>query len=150
MRLLKFFLLSILVAIFISLLFQVRFSTNDLSYHPISIGGNMKYGIVYSPSAASVKVSFSCSNKTQIFVRDVEENATIYTGTVYGSDLVPLIFPHPGHYEFSLNSTEVHCSIIVKPTEAGFPAGNWNAHFILGSLIALSLAFLIWRNGHDS
>lgn len=146
MRTLKFFLSSVLILIFVSLLFQVRFSTDDLVYHSIGIGGS-EYGGVYSPSAASVEVSLSCSNKTQVFVRDVEENIPIYTITVYGSDLVPMIFPHPGHYEFSLNSTEAHCSIIIKPIEVGFPTENWNAHFILGSLTALSLAFLIWRDG---
>ncbi|WP_456327002.1 hypothetical protein [Palaeococcus sp. (in: euryarchaeotes)] len=150
MRLLKFFVLSILLTILISLLFQLKFSINDFSYPLISISDRMEYGMIYSPSAASVKVSISCSNKTVVSVRDVERNTTIYTGVIYRSDLISLVFPHPGYYEFSTNSTSVACSIVVKPLKIGFPTRNWNTHFIFGSLMAFMLAFLIWRGGRDS
>lgn len=150
MRFLKVFFLSLFLIVLISLILQMNLTSKDIRYSLLAFDNKSNYQSIYSPSASSVKISLMGRGHAILSIRDVELNQTIYSDEISGNSALLIIFPHPGYYEFLMETKNGKYSISLISIEAGFPTKNWNVHFFFASLMAFILAFLVWREEHDS
>lgn len=139
MRFLRTLLLTLLILSFLSLGLQSGLKPSDVHYPPAFVSKGDSTAI-YVSSMASVKLYATGSG--EFFVRDVLTGEILFRGRVSGNGAFALIFPHPGFYEFSGNSSR-GITITITPVEVGFPGEQKNAHLwaaaLFGGFLVLTL-----------
>jgi len=144
MRLMRVFVVLLILLSIISMTMQVLFSTKEVYYTPIHIQLPW-YESVYSPSAIALKVSVN-GGIGMVTIRDIELNETLIFENIYHTKIFSFVFPHPGTFEISVSENSTGSFVVVlSPIEVGFPRSNWNSHLMILSFSAFILAILLWR-----
>ncbi|NJE02819.1 hypothetical protein [Thermococcus sp. MV11] len=139
MRLFRALLLTLMLVSLISLALQSNLKPSDVHYKTAFVSGRER-SAVYVSSMASVKLYAVGTGEFR--VKDVQTGEVIFTGEMEGNRAFALVFPHPGFYEFSGNSTQ-GITITITPVDVGFPGEQKSAHLwasaAFGGLLALTL-----------
>jgi len=139
MRLLRALLLTLMLVSLLSLGLQSGLEPSDVHYHNAFLSSRQATA-VYISSASSAKLY--AVGIGEFGVRDIQTDEVIFSGRVNGNGAFSLIFPHPGFYEFTGNSTQ-GITITLTPIDVGFPGKQKSAHLwasaIFGGLLALTL-----------
>ena len=139
MRLFRALLLTLMLVSLVSFGLQSNLKPSDVHYKTAFVTGG-EATAVYISSMASVKLYAVGTGEFK--VKDLQTGETIFTGEVRNSGAFALIFPNPGFYEFSGNSSG-GITITITPIDVGFPGKQKSAHLwasaLFGGLLALTL-----------
>ncbi|NJE04752.1 hypothetical protein E3E36_01005 [Thermococcus sp. M36] len=139
MRLLRALLLTLMLVSLLSLGLQSGLEPSDVHYHTAFVS-NREATAVYVSSTSSAKLY--AVGIGEFRVKDLQTSEVIFSGEVNGSGAFSILFPHPGFYEFSGNSSQ-GITITITPVDVGFPGGQKTAHLwaaaLFGGLLAITL-----------
>ncbi|WP_258084159.1 hypothetical protein [Thermococcus thermotolerans] len=139
MRLFRALLLTLMLVSLVGLALQSNLKPSEVHYKTAFVS-EREATAIYISSMASVKLHAVGTGEFK--VRNLQTGKTIFTGAVRGNGAFALVFPHPGFYEFSGNSTQ-GITITITPVDVGFPGKQKSAHLwasaVFGALLALSL-----------
>ncbi|NJE00192.1 hypothetical protein E3E26_10465 [Thermococcus sp. LS1] len=139
MRLFRALLLTLMLVSLVSLGLQSNLKPSDVHYKTAFVA-EREASAVYISSMASVKLYAVGTGEFRI--KDVQTGETIFTGEVKGNGAFSLVFPHPGFYEFSGNSSQ-GITVTITPVDVGFPGKQKSTHLwasaAFGGLLALTL-----------
>ncbi|ASJ09409.1 hypothetical protein A3L11_09275 [Thermococcus siculi] len=143
MRLLRVLLLTLMLVSLLSLGLQSGLEPSDVHYHSAFVADRGTTAI-YISSASSAKLY--AVGIGDFRVKDLQTGEVIFSGRVNGNGAFSLIFPHPGYYEFSGNSSQ-GITITVTPVDVGFPGEQKTAHLWATALFGVFLAVTLIGGG---
>ncbi len=139
MRLFRVLLFTLILVSLLSLGLQSGLEPSDVHYHNAFLSSRQATA-VYISSASSAKLY--AVGIGEFRVRDVQTGEVIFSGRVNGNGAFAVVFPHPGFYEFSGNSSQ-GITITITPVDVGFPGGQKTVHLwaaaLFGGLLAITL-----------